>query len=121
MNAVLKQRQWSNEAEAYVDVDFPIQVGSGVTYNIGGDSYPLTVRKVSPSGATVWCSRDDFRGAPGNMPGEGDKKGLFIPQAADEPDMWEKFTRRPDGKYRPSGSKCGYLSPDRRYRKDPSF
>jgi hypothetical protein len=118
---VLKQSQWSDKDEAYVDVDFPLAVGSGVTYNIGGDSYPLTVRKVSTTGATVWCSHDDFRGAPGNTLEESNKKGLFIPQDANDPSKWEKFTRRPDGKYRPSGSKCGYLSPDRRYRSDPSF
>ena len=121
MNAVLKQKTWSDKDGAYVDVTFPLEVGSGVTYNIGGDSYPLTVRKVSPRGAAVWCSHDDFRGAPGNTLAEPEKRGLFVPQDADDPSKWEKFTRRPDGKYRPSGSKCGHLSPDRRYKQDPSF
>jgi len=121
MTAVLKLEEWSVEAEAYVDKEYPLTVGSGVTYNIGGDSYPLTVRKVSPSGSAVWCSRDDFRAAPGNTMGESDKTGLFLPTDAEDPSKWEKFTRRPGGKYRPAGSKCGHLSPDRRYRRDPSF
>lgn len=121
MSAVLKLEEWSDEAKAYVDKEYPLAVGSGVTYNIGGDSYPLTVRKVSPSGAAVWCSRDEFRAGPGNTYAQADKHGVFIPRHGDDPSKWERFTRRSNGKYRPSGSKCGYLSPDRRYRRDPSF
>lgn len=103
-------------------------IGAGVTYNIGCDGYPLTIRKVSsgtqkdPSAPRmIWCSRDEFRAGPGNRFEEFDKHGVFIPRDEDNPEAWECYTLRKDGRYRPCGSKCGYLSEGRAYRRDPHF
>lgn len=34
------------------------KVGDGGTYYIGGDRYPFSVWKVSPSGKTIWVTED---------------------------------------------------------------
>ena len=102
-------------------VEVPINVGDGVSYGINGDAYPMTVRKVSPSGKTVWCSRDEFRGSSDNSYAVAEKKGVFVPRDEDQPKAWEKFTQRQDGTFRRSGSKCCYLFPGRTYRQDPHF
>lgn len=36
------------------------EVGMGVTYHIGSDSYPGTITKVSPSKKVFWYKRDNF-------------------------------------------------------------
>lgn len=92
--------------------------GDGASYHIGGDAYPYTISRVSPSGKTVWARRDGFRANSNNTFADSRKKGVFIlnPEASEE-----KFTLRQDGSYRPAGSSCGRLSPGRRYWQDPHF
>jgi hypothetical protein len=112
-----------NEAKRDMEVvDVPINVGDGVSYSINGDSYPCTVRKISPSGKTVWVSRDEFRGTPGaNSYEVAEKVGVFIPRDADKPETWKKFTKRQDGRFREVGTNYCYLSPGRSYSQDPHF
>lgn len=97
------------------------KVGDGASYNIGSDSYPVTIRKISKSGKTLWVSRDDFRCKPGvNRYEQTDKEGVFIPLDVPESE-WERYTLRQDGHWRPSKSGCGYLSEGRTLSLDPSF
>jgi len=98
------------------------QVGDGATYHIGSDAYPVTVRKVSVSGKTVWATDDVFRASPGvNSYEIGEKVGVFVPVHDKECFAWKKYTLRKDGKFRPTGSKSGYLSPGRSFCQDPSY
>lgn len=60
----------------------------------------------------MWASKDDVRARNG--------KKLFIPRDVPEK-SWEKFTRRADGRYRPTVLGCGYLSPGRESYLDPDF
>ncbi len=92
-------------------------VGAGVSYCIGSDSYPYTVRRVSPSGKTLWATSERFVAGPGNTYERAHKVGVFVPPAEAE----EAFTLRADGTYRPVGSKAGYLSEGRTFRQDPCF
>ncbi len=95
--------------------------GDGASLWLGGDAYPMTVRRVSPTGAVVWTSEDRFRPRPGggSMYDDPVIVGLHIPEAV-APSMWRVFTRRADGAYRLRGSKSGCkLVPGRTYRRDP--
>ena len=97
------------------------QPGDGATYSINGDSYPYTVRRVSPSGKTLWASQDEFRGKPGaNSYAQADKVGVFKPVDVPE-DRWEKYTLRKDGHFRRVGQNFGFFTKGRSYRQDPSF
>lgn len=98
------------------------KAGDGASYNIGGDSYPVTIRKVSPAGKMIWASRDDFRASKkGNSFAQSDKIGVFKPLDVPE-SQWERYTLRQDGYWRPVGSRrCGYLSAGRSFRQDPHF
>lgn len=84
------------------------QPGDGATYSIGSDSYPVTVRKVSPSGACLWTSADRVVGS------------VFVPQDV-RPDQLEKWTRRANGRYKKVGGRCGFLTKGRSYHQDRSF
>jgi len=79
----------------------PFRPGDGAHYYFNGDSYPVTVRRVSRTGHQVWVTHDVTK-AP----------NLFVPLSAKEvarlfadPDGYEarrklrKFTRRKDGRY----------------------
>jgi hypothetical protein len=92
--------------------------GDGAALWLGTDAYPMTVRKVSPSGKVVWASRDDFRAARGNTYAVAEKVGLHIPRDV-PPTEWVKFTLRADGRYRPAGHAGGSLAKGRTYRQDP--
>jgi hypothetical protein len=118
--ATLQTRRFNETSERYEDVDVPVVVGDGMTYHIGCDGYPLTVRKVSASGKTLWLSRDRFRGNGQSSYADFEKTGVFIPQDVPESE-WEKYTKRADGSFRPCRSKCGYLSVGRSYKQDPHF
>ena len=87
------------------------KVGDGVSYGYGSDSYPYTVRRVSPSGHKLWVSRDrPF-------------KGVFVPQDVPEKD-WVCFTRRRDGQYREANKSYARqhaLTKGREFYLDPSF
>lgn len=95
------------------------KIGDGASYNIGSDSYPMTIRKVSSSGKTVWATSDRFKGKPGaNSYANYEKIGAFIPQ--ENADL-KRFSLRKDGKFRPVGSTVGSLTYGRSYRQDPHF
>ena len=114
--------QFNKETFQHENVELPINVGDGASYGIGGDAYPLTVRKISPSGKTIWCSRDDFEATPGaNSYEEARKVGTFIPMDEDKPENWMKFTKRQDGRFRQAGCKYASLGLGRCYRQDPHF
>jgi hypothetical protein len=103
------------------DEPYKFAVGDGATASINGDSYPYTIRKVSPSGKTVWASRDDFKAAPGNNIYESPElKGAFIPQDVPESE-WDKFTLRQNGSWCKVATNYYFLSLGRSYRQDPSF
>lgn len=83
------------------------QVGDGCHYGIGSDRYPFTVVEVSKSGHRVVVENDKARG------------GLYVVRSGNLDA--KVFTRRADGRYRPAGSKCGYLAPGRESYMDPDF
>lgn len=117
-----KIRQYNEVTRDMEIVDVPLNVGDGAAYAINGDSYPVTIRRVSPSGKTVWVSNDEFRASPGVNSYEVSKKiGVFIPRDENHPKMWKKFTQRRDGTFREVGTRYCYLSPGRRYAYDPHF
>lgn len=93
--------------------------GLGITYAINGDSYPYTIRRVSPSGHQFWATRDRFIAKPGaNEPyGESDKVGVFEPEETQE----RMFTRRRDGTYMAKGAPYVLVYEGRTYKQDPSF
>jgi hypothetical protein len=99
---------------------FTPEVGLGIAYNINGDSYPYTIRKVSKSKHQFWATRDEFRAKPGvdQAYTEGDKEGVFVPKPNAQPEL---FTRSKDGKYHPAGCKYVHVSAGRSFRQDPSF
>ncbi len=102
--------------------DTTMKPGDGASYCIGGDAYPMTIRKVSASGKTVWASSDDFL-ADGTTPPytEGDISGTFTSRFEDNPGQWEKFTMRKNGAFRPATSSCGCLVRGRSFRRNPHF
>jgi len=92
-------------------------VGQGVNYGFNGDSYPGTVRKVSPSGKTVWVSDDSHTANPDKTQGP-----TFTPKDEDKPETWTKFTyRAKSGGFCRSGSNGWYLAHGRLYERNPSF
>lgn len=100
------------------------KAGDGAHYSINGDSTPVTVKKVSHSGKTVWVSVNNFRAKPGQdyFKQDGNLEGLFTEsENAADPSTWVKFTLRDDDRFRQA--KCRYISlhPGRKYRRDPSF
>lgn len=119
-NAAFQTRRFNDETRCYEDVELRLGVGDGVAYNIGCDAYPGTIRRVSPSGKTLWVSRDRFRANGQSDFADFEKKGVFVPQDVPESE-WEKYTLRQDGRFRPAGSKCGWLSAGRRFAQDPHF
>jgi len=122
--ALFRSRRFNDEKMEWEEVDEPVHVGDGVSYGIGGDAYPYTVRKISPSGKTVWCSRDDFKGDGNNTYAEATKSGTFTPRDEDRPDCWRVFTKRKDGRWRQKGDSirsAGHLFAGRVYRQDPHF
>jgi hypothetical protein len=85
------------------------KLGMGVTSGYNGDSYPSTIVRISPSGATFWAERDETTVAPlANMVavqyGHPTKEPEFI--RADH--MQTAFTRRKDGSYREQGQHGNY-------------
>lgn len=95
--------------------------GDGASLWLGGDAYPMTVRRVSPTGHTVWTSEDRFRAKPGGGTIFDDPVvvGLHIPEEV-HPSKWQVFTRRKDGAYRLRGQASGCkLSPGRVFRRNP--
>ncbi len=72
-------------------------VGLGITYAIGGDCYPYTIRQVSPSG-------HQFRADPDHVG-----------------DDLRTFTRRKDGTYMAQGAPYTFVYVGRKSSWDPSF
>jgi len=117
-----KVRRYNESTRDMEVVDIPINVGDGAAFNINGDSYPVTIRKISSSGKTLWVSRDEFRGTPGaNSYEVAEKTGVYIPRDEDHPEAWKKFTLRRDGTYREVGTNYCYLTPGRSFAQDPHF
>ena len=81
--------------------------GTGATYRIGSDYYPMTVVWVSPTGHVVHARPCETR------------HGRFFLETTEKPEV---FTRRGDGAYRPKGCKYGRLNiGERRLDLDPGF
>ena len=93
-----------------------VKIGDGISYCIGGDSHPYTVRRRTET--TIWATRDDFRGASNNTFEEAEKSGTFF---LNDTAPREKFTRRKNGRWQPAGSTCGFVIPGRSFRSDPHF
>lgn len=74
-------------------------VGMGATYSIGGDSYPCTVVKVSPTGHRIEVAFDEVKG----------RGKLFVPGERQD-ERCETFTLREDGSYFLAGRRYGRLS-----------
>ena len=97
----------------------PFSPGDGATYGIGADSYPCTVREVSPSGHRVVVTLDDVRAQIPKRRVGAEPTKVFIPR---EDGRRMVFTRRKDGSYRLVGRRnYTRLSPGRRSYFDPSF
>jgi len=121
MAATTTTLRYNEDLERYEDVEVTLNVGDGVSYAVGSDAYPMTVRRISPSGKTIWCSSDRFRSKPrANSFAEADKVGVFLPQDTD-PKTWTKFTKRADGTFRESGRRHCRLIVGRSYKQDPHF
>jgi hypothetical protein len=120
--ATTSVNRFNRETCEHETVELPIEVGDGASFGYGGDAYPLTVRRVSASGKTLWCSRDEFTATPGvNSYEEARKVGTFL-TTDDPPESWTKFTKRQDGHFRRVGCKnYGTLALGRTYRQDPHF
>lgn len=86
----------------------PFAVGDGATYQIGSDSYSVTVRRVTKT--IVETTNDRVKVTDGRT--------LYVP---DDNGTRHKFTRRNDGMYRCAGYDCGTLIPGRSHYRDPSF
>jgi hypothetical protein len=94
-------------------------VGMGMTYNIGGDSYPYTITRVTKSGKTFWAKADSFLATPGANSFEvAEKVGTFKPNP-DAPER--KFTCKKCGGYGPVGDRARCSMGVRRFRQDPHF
>ena len=116
-DALTIARTWINSAEKALELaqgqetepprSCPYNVGDGANYNIGSDTYPVTVRKVSPTGHRVETTADRIR-----------LGGMFEPC---EKGIVRIFTRRRDGTYRMVGGKHGFLNPGRVHHMDPGF
>lgn len=97
------------------------KVGDGGHFGFNGDAYPVTVRKVSASGKTVWVSRDSYRVVGGNFREEGHKPCVFTPQDS-SPETWSKFTKKKDGFFRDGPIRGGRaLLPGRAFAQNPHF
>jgi len=121
MSATMTVRVLDEETLRWVERSVELEVGSGVSMHIGADAYPGTVRKVSPSGKTIWVSRDRFHGTPGaNSMEQSRKVGVYVPQHETQPALWGKYTLRKGGVFKESRG-CHYLSAGRKYWQDPSF
>lgn len=97
------------------------RVCDGCHTGFNGDRYPNKVRKVSPSGKTVWVSSDDYRvidGEGGFV--EGPRGCIFSPGTAGDPSTWRKFMKQADGTFRARGGRRGeLLIPGRAYSSNP--
>lgn len=101
------------------------KVGDGCSFGWGGDRYPYTVRRISPSGKTIWVSRDGYKVKPGHGGMvEGNRECFFYP-LDDTPDVdWMAFKLKSDGKFRFAGKSSKRdpsLNPGRVFSNDPSF
>ena len=91
--------------------------GLGITYAINGDSYPYTIRRVSPSDHQFWATRDRFIAKPGaNEPyGESDKVGVFEPEETLERMLRAEGTA-PTWQKEPLMSSCTRVAPTNKIR-----
>ncbi len=93
------------------------EVGMGITYSVGSDSYPGTISRVSASGKTFWFKKDDFR-ARKDSNYYGNQKWIYLP---DPEAQEEKVTRsKRTGKWRRQGGGHVYVGERETYQ-DPHF
>lgn len=103
------------------DKPYVFNVGDGAHSYFNGDSYPYTIRRVSPSGKRVWASRDDHKPLESVMYKEGNIKCEFIQR--DVPDTeWAVFYLNKHGSWKELKSRGGFtLYPGREYSQNPCF
>lgn len=100
------------------------KVGDGCHDGFNGDTYPSTVRYISPSGKTIWTSGDDYRVKPGkgNPYEEGAKDCFFFPKAEAPPkEHCSKWMRKKDGRFREAGKHGHTLCPGRQHSRNPHY
>lgn len=84
------------------------QVGTGATYEVGGDRWPCTIVRIQDGGARLAVSFDRICGA-----------GIFVSRGV-RPERW--FTRRAGGIYLLEGRQFGVLHlGERRYALNPDL
>jgi len=91
-------------------------VGMGATLQIGSDSYPYTIVKISRSGHCITASRDHYRRTDGN----GQSELQTYEYTSDPNGVTDTFYRCKDGRYRQNARHLLYIGARRAYR-DPSF
>lgn len=98
---------------------FQPEPGMGISYSIGSDTYPYTIRQVSPSGHQFTATRDRFVGKPGANAAfsEAEMVGMFVPTEGEA----ELFTRKRDGRYQMKGQPYSFVHAGRKYKIDPCF
>jgi hypothetical protein len=104
-------------------------VGMGMTYHIGGDSYPYTVVRVSPSGKTFWAKPDRYRVTGDVEPSEHRSRSVIVEVDTDVEDEEEliKVTWRKRGHHKrwgwqiPNNSHVRISLGVRSHKRDPHF
>jgi hypothetical protein len=98
------------------------EVGMGATIYAGSDSYPATVTRVSPSGKTIWVTKDETMVVAGSH-----EEGNVAFVTAERPEAAERqYSLRGNGRWMakgtPAHARYGTLSlGERHYTQDPSF
>ena len=93
------------------------EVGDGVTYDIGTDSYGATVIDVSPSKNRVTIQMDKSTLVEGSRQSDWQ---VYEFERNPEGSIYH-FTRRKDGRYKLKGLRCGSISRGRSQYLDPSY
>lgn len=113
----LKKVQELDQSKKYEVIPNSPKVGMPATYHVGSDSYPLTIRKVSNTGKTIWVSKDEAK----CVNYDRQEYNYKIDENYDENNL-TKATLRKNGVYKKVGGNYGSISIG--YRKqnlDPSF
>ena len=91
-----------------------LKVGDRVTYHIGSDSYAQTVSEFV--GKAVMKTRGDRNRQIGDY--HSDQRWISV---SDPNGYVSTYTLRPDGTWRPKGSRSGYIARGSHQHQDPSF
>lgn len=117
------RKPFNKEINENIPINEQVEIGLGCSYGGNGDSYPLTIVRVSTNGKTIWVTEDDHHIAEGY--------DYYTNQVYTYETNWDKtnaecYTLRKNGRYVkkgcPMGSTWLTLSVGHRaYRQNPHF